>query len=55
MYLSLPFARQVILIGDPIRFPEAAEAEDVDRHCRLVEEALGRARDRAEEALAAWC
>jgi len=54
VYLPLPFARQVILIGDPIRFPEAVAAEDIDRHCRRVEEALGRTRERAEEALAGW-
>lgn len=54
VYLPLPFARQVILIGDPVRFPEEAKGEELEGHCRRVVEALCRARDRAEEALAAW-
>lgn len=54
VYLPLPFARQVVLIGDPLHFPPRASDEEMALFCRRVEEGLRRAAAGAAEALAEW-
>ena len=51
VYLPLPFSRQVIFIDKPIYFPKKASAEEMDRHCRRVEEGLRVAHKKAKSAL----
>ena len=51
VYLPLPFSRQVIFIDKPIYFPKKASAEEMDHHCRRVEEGLRAAHKKAESAL----
>ena len=51
VYLPLPFSRQVIFIDKPIYFPKKASAEEMDRHCRRVEEGLRAAHKKAESTL----
>ena len=54
-YLPLPFSRQVILIDRPIYFPKKASPEEMDRHCRRVEEGLRAAHKKAKSALKNRC
>ena len=51
VYLPLPFSRQVIFIDKPIYFPKKASAEEMDHHCRRVEEGLRAAHKKAKSAL----
>ncbi len=51
VYLPLPFSRQVIFIDKPIYFPKKASAEEMDHHCRRVEEGLRTAHKKAKSAL----
>jgi lysophospholipid acyltransferase (LPLAT)-like uncharacterized protein len=51
VYLPLPFSRQVIYIDKPIYFPKKASPEEMNRHCRKVEEGLRAAHSNAKTAL----
>jgi lysophospholipid acyltransferase (LPLAT)-like uncharacterized protein len=51
VYLPLPFSRQVIFIDKPMYFPKKASAEEMDSHCRRVEEGLRAAHKKAKSAL----
>ena len=51
VYLPLPFSRQVIFIDKPIYFPKKTSPEEMDRHCRKVEECLRAAHKKAKSAL----
>lgn len=51
VYLPLPFGRQVVVVGEPLRFPAAIAEEEIAVHCRCVEAAIARAQERAEALL----
>jgi len=51
VYLPLPFSRQVIFIDKPIYFPKKASPEEMNHHCRRVEEGLRAAHKKAKSAL----
>ena len=51
VYLPLPFSRQVILLDKPIYIPKKAGPEEMDRHCRRVEDGLRAAHKKAKSAL----
>lgn len=53
VYLPLPFARQVILVGEPLFFGRTTTAEEMEEECRRVEAALNRAHDEAQQLLVA--
>ena len=53
-YLPLPFARQVIIIGEPLFFEKSTPKTKLDSHCRSVETALQQAHDKAQKRLHLW-
>lgn len=54
VYLPLPFARQVILVDDPLYFPKTSSEEEMNHHCRDVEKALHHAHEKAGLLLNDW-
>lgn len=54
VYLPLPLARQVILVGEPLLFGKAITAEDMKQGCRRVEAALHRVHEEAQRLLDGW-
>jgi lysophospholipid acyltransferase (LPLAT)-like uncharacterized protein len=53
-YIPLPFSRQVVLVGEPLLFTSSSTDEEMEKHCRSVENALIQAHDEAQLKLEQW-
>lgn len=53
-YLPLPFSRQIIFVDEPLFFPQKTDPDAMAQCCREVEQALVKARQKAEALLARW-
>ena len=51
VYLPLPFARQMILLDEPLFFSRTSDRKQMEQYRLSVETSLHRARDKAERIL----
>jgi hypothetical protein len=54
VYLPLPFARQVILLDEPMFFSKTSDPIEMEQYRRKVEESLHKAHHKAERILKDW-